>query len=144
MISCVLSVADVDASLKFYSRMLDLEPGERLPGPDGKTRFASLHQSDASQIMLTADAPKGAAGNSDARGQWFELYLSLGVDDDIDGYYFRMEGYNVPILEPIEDKSWGERTFVITDPDGYQIRLAKSIHESNSAEMTAITSDTQN
>lgn len=38
--------------------------------------------------------------------------------DDVDGEYARLQAAGVPIVAEIRDETWGDRHFVIEDPNG--------------------------
>lgn len=56
-------------------------------------------------------------------GEYFNgqgLILSFGVDD-VDNEYQRLKREGLPILQELQDKPWGERSFVVNDPSGVHI-----------------------
>ncbi len=138
MIACVLSVADVDTSFEFYTDTLGLTPGGKLSGSDGRTRFANVYQNDTYQIMLNQDDQPIHPENQDRHTFRFELHITLGDEDDIHGLYERAKAHNATILEGMRDQFWGERTFVLADPDGYRVRFAKAVTDISLDEWAAI------
>lgn len=56
-------------------------------------------------------------------GEFFNgqgLILSFGVDD-VDSEYRRLKKEGLCILQELQDKPWGERSFVVNDPSGVHI-----------------------
>ncbi|HVU25137.1 MAG TPA: VOC family protein [Opitutus sp.] len=56
---------------------------------------------------------------TDGRGYWFNLDVA-----DADAEYARLVAAGVTIAEPIEDKSWGSRQFMVCDPNGVLVAIA--------------------
>ena len=54
------------------------------------------------------------------------IILSFEVAD-VDAEFARLKAAGVRILEEIRDKAWGERSFVINDPNGVHIYIYKAI-----------------
>ena len=46
---------------------------------------------------------------------------------DVDAEFARLKAAGVRILEELRDKAWGERSFVINDPNGVHVYIYKSI-----------------
>ncbi len=62
-------------------------------------------------------------------GEFFNgkgLILSFEVDD-VDAEYRRLKAAGLIIYQELQDKPWGERSFVIDDPNGVHIYIYKSI-----------------
>lgn len=60
---------------------------------------------------------------ADAGTSGIVLYIVVG-DLDIDAYYPQVKE-RVNIVQPLEDKPWGDRVFAVADPDGYQLWFAR-------------------
>lgn len=54
------------------------------------------------------------------------IILSFEVAD-VDAEFVRLKAAGVRILEELRDKAWGERSFVINDPNGVHVYIYKSI-----------------
>lgn len=54
------------------------------------------------------------------------IILSLEAAD-VDTEYARLKAAGVRICEELRDKAWGERSFVINDPNGVHIYIYKAI-----------------
>jgi catechol 2,3-dioxygenase-like lactoylglutathione lyase family enzyme len=54
------------------------------------------------------------------------IWISFEVED-VDAEYARLQAAGVPAEEPPQDRPWGERQFVVRDPNGFAINFAKSI-----------------
>ena len=54
------------------------------------------------------------------------IILSFEVAD-VDAEFARLKAAGVRILEELRDKPWGERSFVINDPNGVHVYIYKAI-----------------
>lgn len=62
-------------------------------------------------------------------GEFFNgkgLILSFEVED-VDAEYERLQAAGLNIYQELQDKPWGERSFVIDDPNGIHVYIYKSI-----------------
>jgi uncharacterized glyoxalase superfamily protein PhnB len=114
-INTYLAVANVAASMEFLERAFGFARGVVLSDADGRHRYAEMRHGD-SVIMLVHKGDDRAAATNGAAA----LYTYV---DDVDGVLAeaRQAGAGV---EEAEDKPWGDRAAVVTDPDGYRWVLA--------------------
>ncbi len=85
-----------------------------LEHPSGPQMGILRHEVDGDQAELVSA--------TDGRGFW----ISLDVDDaDADHARLIAEGVSIPT--PIEDKPWGDRQFMVKDPNGILIAIAHRI-----------------
>src|SRR5262245_46906156 len=104
MVSPILAVSDVDASIAFYTQKLGFQHNWSMPpGADVKPTSASVKLGDAEILLGTIegyvepqDVPK--------RGTGIQLYIALPADADIDALYQRAQANGVNITRPIEDR----------------------------------------
>lgn len=73
-------------------------------------------------VELGLMAAKPEAPAVPANGVW----LSLGVES-ADAEYARLQAAGATLDAAPEDKPWGERCFVVRDPNGFGINLSQSI-----------------
>jgi len=59
------------------------------------------------------------------RGQG--VWIAIDVDD-VETEYQRIKALNVPIETPIRDEPWGDRHFVVVDPNGIGIDIVQHNH----------------
>jgi catechol 2,3-dioxygenase-like lactoylglutathione lyase family enzyme len=111
-----------DAMLRFYRDLLEMRciQNWKNPGVTGAvlTPGGSLGKA-LIEILDSKDRPyrKGKLPNID---------LSLEVRD-ADAWEDRLRRQGVQIVEEIEDKPWGHRSFGIEDPDGLRVTLYQVI-----------------
>jgi uncharacterized glyoxalase superfamily protein PhnB len=129
MLSPILSVQDIEASITFYTEILGFEHGWSMPpGPNGKTDFACVRFAGAEILLGTLDFV--APGDEDKRGTGIQLYLEVPADRNIDAIYERAKTGQAKITRAIENRDWGERGFNVKDPDGYHYMIAQRINKS--------------
>lgn len=115
----ILDVRDLERSLSFYHDLLDLPimredawDGHRLAYlSTGKTQILLLQQPEDEQNPLL-DRSGGLVINFQVKNLP-EMAKSL-------------ERKNVKVLRGLEVAIWGDRTFLVADPDGYAVLLSES------------------
>jgi uncharacterized glyoxalase superfamily protein PhnB len=113
-INTYLAVANVAASIDFLTRAFGFTRGVVLPDTDGQPRYAEMHHgSSVVMLIRRGDISTATLGTS-------SLYTYV---DDVDrqAAIAREAGAGVG---DAEDKPWGDRIAVVTDPDGYRWVLA--------------------
>lgn len=132
----LLSIRDVEASLKFYTELLGFTfEGTMLPGDDGKPVFAGVKRGETT-IWLDHTEYADLPPNTPV-GVGVELYISLDKSEDIDALYEALKAAEVKIVGELEEQFWGDKRFVIQDLDGYRLSLSKNVRQVSQAEMTA-------
>lgn len=106
----IFAVADVIATIRFYRDVLGFESewiwGE--PATFGGVRWAGIHV----MFCLQPDL----AGKVEGHQHGFFL-------DDIDALHELHRSRGAPIIQPIDNKPWGVREYVVRDPNGYHLRF---------------------
>ncbi|HLG57212.1 MAG TPA: VOC family protein [Vicinamibacterales bacterium] len=113
-VNTYLAVANVGATMDFLERAFGFTRGVVLPDADGQIRYAEMRHG-GSVVMLVR---KGDAAT--ATGGTGALYTYV-TDVDATATGARQAGAGV---SDAEDMPWGDRTAVVTDPDGYRWVLA--------------------
>ena len=113
-INMYLAVANVEASMAFLERVFGFTRGVVLPASDGPPRYAEMRHGD-SVVMLVrkGDHSTATAGMS-------ALYTYV---PDVDRVAAEAREAGASVHDP-EDRPWGDRAAVITDPDGFRWVLA--------------------
>lgn len=132
----LLSIRDVEASLKFYTELLGFSfEGTMLPGDDGKPVFAGVKHGETT-VWLDHTEYADLPPNTPV-GVGVELYISLDKAADIDALYEKLKVAGVKIVEELQEQFWGDKRFVIQDLDGYRLSLSKPVREVSQEEMAA-------
>ena len=113
-ISSYLAVANVAASMDFLERAFGFARGVVLADTGGEARYAEMRHGTAVVVLVRkgdkATVTAGVAG----------LYTYV---DDVDAALSRARKAGAGVADA-EDKPWGDRVAVVTDPDGYRWVLA--------------------
>ena len=131
MISPILSVKDVDSSVKFYTEKLGFEHTFSMPDESGVNSFAFVNLGQTINIGFNRDADKAGKGD----GVDFMIYVD--DDTDLDALYNEIKGRGVTMLQEIADQYWGDRTFALHDLDKYRLTFAKTTKQVPIAEIEA-------
>ncbi len=118
MIFPTLSIRDLDKSLNFYTQLLEFNLDFSLPGADGTTAFARVSLGRA-RLGLTR------VRNTDFDSSAVGFMVYLPDDYDLERYYETVQARGTIIVEPLQDRYWGDRNFVVRDPDGYALAMSK-------------------
>ena len=125
----VLIVADLEASVHFYTGVLNL-PLHHL-APNGK--FAELDTGVTHISLYTRDAMSETLGreiSAPHRDQpGFELAFKV---DDVDAAFAEVVAAGFEAAVQPTTKFWGQRTAYIYDPDGHLIEFAQDLPQDDS------------
>lgn len=113
-VNTYLAVANVNASIEFLERAFGFTRGVVLPGADGQPRYAEMRHGDS--VVMLIPKGDGTAATGGAAG----LYTYVG---DVDKALTKARAAGAGVSEA-EDRPWGDRTAIVTDPDGYRWVLA--------------------
>jgi lactoylglutathione lyase len=120
----ILDVQDLDRSLAFYHRMLNL-PIVRQEEFDGH-RLAYI--STGSTEMLLIQQPKGEQNPLLERSGG--LVINFHVHD-LPAVADCLQREEITVLRRLDMALWGERTLLVADPDGYAILLSEPVAVKN-------------
>jgi uncharacterized glyoxalase superfamily protein PhnB len=113
-VNAYLAVANVAASMEFLEQAFGFTHGVTLAEPDGQLRYAEMRHGESVLMLIRkgdqATATLGAAA----------LYTYVG---DVDAALARARDAGAGVTEA-EDRPWGDRAAIVTDPDGYRWVLA--------------------
>ena len=109
-----LAVANVAATMQFMERALGFMPGVVLPDADGQLRYAEMRHGDSVVMLVRRGDATVPTGGSAA------LYAYV---QDVDSALLHAREAGAGVSDA-EDRPWGDRAAVVTDPDGYRWVLA--------------------
>ena len=113
-VNAYLAVANVAASIEFLEQAFGFTRGVTLAEPDGHLRYAEMRHGESVLMLIRkgdqATATQGAAA----------LYTYVG---DVDAALARARDAGAGVTDA-EDRPWGDRAAIVTDPDGYRWVLA--------------------
>src|SRR5688572_18787667 len=127
-----LSIRGAADAIEFYKKALGAKEIMRMPGPDGKLGHVEIQLGD-SRVMLSDEykdmqfvGPKSLGGTS--------VHLHLYVKD-ADAQVEKAVAAGARIVEPLEDKFYGDRSGCIEDPFGHRWHLSTHTRDVSPAEM---------
>jgi uncharacterized glyoxalase superfamily protein PhnB len=113
-VNTYLAVANVGATMAFLERAFGFTRGVVLSGGEGQVRYAEMRHGEAAVMLVPrGDTTAGTSGTA-------ALYTYV---NDVDRAAEQARDAGAGVGEP-EDRPWGDRTVVVTDPDGYRWVLA--------------------
>jgi PhnB protein len=119
----IIAVESVDAVRDFYVDKLGFQHVMGMVGKDGQLDFVTVVLGGA-RVMFS----RAMNGNSQSPPgkQPVEIYLQV---DDVDAYHTRVKKNGVKISDPLALQWWGDRTFKVLDPNGYEIWFYTNVAE---------------
>jgi uncharacterized glyoxalase superfamily protein PhnB len=113
-VNTYLAVANVGATMAFLERAFGFTRGVVLPDADGQIRYAEMrHGESAVMLVPRGDLTTATSGTG-------ALYTYV---NDVDRAAEQARDAGAGVGDPT-DRAWGDRTVVVTDPDGYRWVLA--------------------
>jgi PhnB protein len=128
-----LTLDNAAQSIEWYKKALGATEVSRFAGPDGKIMHAELTIGDSHFMVNDVIMGKGpkAYGGSPAS---FWIYTK-----DCDALFNRAVGAGAKVAEgpmgQLMDQFWGDRTGMITDPEGYRWTIATRKEDLSQEEM---------
>lgn len=123
----IITVDSIEELHKFYTEKLGFRRLMGVVGKDGQFDFVSYDLGGAHLMFARAqeriDGTRPSAGKRPV-----EIYLEV---EDVKAYHDDVQQRGVKITTPLTTQWWGDRTFTVMDPYGYQIWF----HQKQVAEM---------
>jgi catechol 2,3-dioxygenase-like lactoylglutathione lyase family enzyme len=116
----VLGCRDVAAARDFYVRHFDFEVGFEIDW------YVHLRHREAPTVNLALVAHAHESVPAAHRRPADGLLLNFEIDD-VDGFYQRCRAAGLPIALDLRDEAWGQRHFILVDPNGVLVDVIKVI-----------------
>lgn len=117
----IIAVPSVDATRNFYVDTLGFQHVMGMVGKDGQLDFCTVVLGTAS-IMFN----RGAGAPAAPGRQPVDIYLEVA---DVDALHAALKKQGVAISDPLTMQWWGDRTFKVMDPNGYEIWFYTNVAE---------------
>src|SRR5262245_59714141 len=117
----MIGVASVDAIRDFYVDKLGFEHVMGMVGKDGQLDFVTVVLGGARIMFMRT--PESATRSAKLP---VEIYLEV---DNVDQYHDRVRKRGVTITDPLTMQWWGDRTFKVRDPNGYELWFYTNVAE---------------
>jgi PhnB protein len=119
----ILWVSNIERSVEFYQRKLGFDLGFAMTGDGGVMVHASVINGDVT-LMLGYKDEATTPVEGRLLGGGAELYTYV---DDVDAYFAQARAAGSVFTQEVTDQYWGDRTFTVTDPDGYVLTFAQTV-----------------
>lgn len=118
----ILAVPSVDETRHFYTDTLGFDHVRGMVGKDGQLDFCTVIKDGAR--MMFVRAPQGGNMPAGAK-QPAGIYLEVS---DVERYFERLwEKKDVKITDGLATQWWGDRTFKVLDPNGYELWFYQTV-----------------
>jgi uncharacterized glyoxalase superfamily protein PhnB len=118
----IIAVGSVDDVRNFYVDRLGFEHVMGMVGKDGQLDFCTVVLGQARVMFMRAPGAAPPPGSK----QPVEIYLEV---DDVDALHSRLTKKGIAISDPLTVQWWGDRTFKVLDPNGYEIWFYTNVSE---------------
>jgi len=122
----IIVVRSVDAIRNFYVDTLGFMHVMGMVGKDGQLDFCTVVMGGA-RIMFSR--PKDGASSEKARSapRPVEIYFEVA---NVEAYHEKLKKTpGVEIVDPLTMQWWGDRTFKVQDPAGYEVWFYQTLGE---------------
>lgn len=121
----MITVDSVDSLRTFYVEKLGFSHMMGVVGKDGQFDFCTVVRDGAKVMLMRPQERVDGAGPSTAKRP-VEIYLEVS---DVDALHDEVRKRGVRASLPLETQWWGDRTFAVMDPYGYQIWFYQTVAE---------------
>ena len=121
-LSVELFVPDVAEATRYYADTLGFTIMRTTP-PD-EPIFAIAHLEGAVVMFMRDRFYAGTRADLDYRGAGIDIRLMV---PDVDAVYERIRAAGVEVMNPIGDRDYGLRDFIMRDPFGFRLRFASRL-----------------
>ena len=118
----IIAVPSVDATRNFYVDRLGFHHVMGMVGKDGQLDFCTVGLGTASIMFSRAQSSTPMPPGK----QPVEIYLEV---EDVDALHNALKKKGVAISDPLTLQWWGDRTFKVPDPNGYEIWFYTNVAE---------------
>jgi uncharacterized glyoxalase superfamily protein PhnB len=120
----IIAVDSVDAIRNFYVETLGFDHLMGVVGKDGQFDFVTVVK-DGARIMFSRTPAAGEKKGAPAK-QPVEIYLQVA---DVDSYHDELKKRKVRVTDALTTQWWGDRTFKVLDPAGYEVWFYETVGE---------------
>jgi len=121
----MISVDSVDEAREFYVEKLGFEHMMGMLGKDGRLDFCTVILGGAKVMFMRPQEKMDGAGATSSKRP-VEIYIQVA---DVNAHHDHLKKNKVKFTSPLTDQWWGDRTFTVMDPFGYQIWFYQTVGE---------------
>lgn len=121
----IVTVDSVDEIHRFYTEKLGFQHVMGVVGRDGGLDIVTVVRSGV-RIMFSRPQQKVAGSAPTGEKRPVEIYIQV---EEVDAYHDQLQAAGVRIATPLTTQWWGDRTFTIQDPYGYNLWFYQPVAE---------------
>jgi uncharacterized glyoxalase superfamily protein PhnB len=121
----IIAVDSVDEAHHFYTEKLGFQHLMGVVGKDGGLDFVTVVRSGV-RIMFGRPQERMTGTSRSQEKRPVEIYVQV---EDVEAYHDQLEKAGVKVTSPLTTQWWGDRTFTIQDPYGYQLWFYEPVAE---------------
>lgn len=121
----MIVVESVDATRDYYMNKLGFTHVMGVVGKDGQLDFVTVIMGGA-RVMFMREPGVEVEAHGTAKKQPVQMYMQV---DDVDAYHDVVKKQGVKISDPLKLQWWGDKTFKVLDPNGYEIWFYTNVAE---------------
>jgi uncharacterized glyoxalase superfamily protein PhnB len=131
----IIAVSSVDEIRSFYVDTPGFDHVRGTVDKDGRFEFCTVAK-DGARIMFARAPGGGSSAKPTAAKQSVGLYLEVA---DVDRYFGQLsEKKGVKVTDRLTTQWWGDRTFKVMDPNGYEVWFYQTVGEPKPPQGTKI------
>lgn len=120
----IIAVGSVDEIRRFYVDTLGFDHVRGMVGKDGQLDFCTVAK-DGARIMFARAPGKNPGAETGTSRQPVSIYLEVA---DVERYFEQLsDKKGVKVTDPLATQWWGDRTFKVMDPYGYELWFHQSV-----------------
>jgi PhnB protein len=128
-----LSIRGASEAIEFYKKAFGAKELMRMPGPEGKLGHAEIGIG-GSRVMLSDEyPPMDFLGPQSRGGTTVHLHVYM---KDVDAVVERAVAAGAKLVQPVENKFYGDRTGSVQDPFGHVWHIATHVEDVPPKEMS--------
>ena len=121
-----LACADAAQAIAFYKKAFGAKELLRVPGPGGKIGHAELRIGDSRVMLADEYREMDFLGPLSRGGSAVHLHISMPNADKV---VERAVKAGAKVVQPLEDKFYGDRTGSVQDPFGHVWHIATHVED---------------
>lgn len=110
----------------FYLETLGFDHMMGIVGKDGKLDFCIVTREGAMMMIARPQERIEGSGSAYPTKRPLEVYVCV---KDVDAYHAFVVTRGARVVEPLTTQWWGDRTFAVKDPYGYQLWFYQNVGE---------------
>ncbi len=121
----MITVESVDAIRDYYINKLGFTHQMGVVGKDGQLDFVTVIMGGA-RVMFMREPGAEVEGRGAGKKQPVQMYMQV---ENVDAYHEIVKKQGVKISDPLTLQWWGDKTFKVLDPNGYEIWFYTNVGE---------------